>query len=141
MSECGSCGVAFDSGKRSCSETSCPSRSTRHKYVYPPRAKEYGRLTSIKSRARKKGVSFGLTLEFLLELLQMPCVYCGAEESIEVDRKNSLLGYTTDNVVSACHRCNTLKNNVVSFEEMVFIASYLGWGWQVNKRNGGLYHE
>ena len=63
--------------------------------------------------------------------MKLPCVYCGNHEKLsELDRKDSFAGYTSDNVVPACRRCNTIKNNVVSYKEMMFIANYLGWGYR-----------
>ena len=73
-------------------------------------------------RARIKGLPFALTLadvSALLELGIWTCVYCGTPvgsfkapmrpNSATLDRLNPERGYTTDNVVLACHRCNALK--------------------------------
>ena len=40
---------------------------------------------------------------------------------------DSKKGYTKDNVVSACRRCNTIKNDVVTYAEMIEIVKVLKW--------------
>lgn len=100
---------------------------TRKKPVRP----EYSRLMSVKSRAAKKGIEVDITEDFVKYVIEPPCVYCGANNKLsELDRKDSTEGYTPNNIVPACRRCNTIKNNVVTYEEMRFIANYLGWGYQ-----------
>lgn len=123
--ECERCGVAFDVGCRECQEQSCirPAKPKKLHVIDPIKS----RLQSIKYRAMKKGLTIDLTLEYLADLLELPCVYCGSFDRIQVDRKNPTEGYTRANVAPACRRCNTIKNNVVSYDEMVFIAKYLGW--------------
>lgn len=66
------------------------------------------------------------------------CVYCGLTEEefikafqphykrkmkrLTVDRKNNDEGYTLDNIVLACHRCNSIKSDWFTYEEMKEIA-------------------
>lgn len=86
------------------------------------------RWQSMKSRARRKGIEATLTPEDILIIINQPCIYCLSTENLsELDRKDSNLGYTLSNVAPACRRCNTIKNNVATYDEMMFIASYLGW--------------
>jgi hypothetical protein len=75
------------------------------------------------------------------------CFYCGIPESIlqskslfapknsaflEIDRKDSKLGYTTDNMVLSCSRCNITKSSIFSSQEMLTIAEkYIKPKWQV----------
>jgi len=99
----------------------------KHKYLI---AAEITRWRSIRYRATKKNLDMNITVEDVKRIINLPCVYCGDSRKLsEVDRKDSQRGYTLDNVVPACRRCNTIKNNVVSYEEMKFIANYLGWGY------------
>jgi len=37
---------------------------------------------------------------------------------LELDCKDNDLGYVKNNIVLACHRCNFIKNNILTFEEM-----------------------
>lgn len=139
LSECSLCGVAYDMGRNRCVEKDCqPIQAVVEKRPIPRKklarkSVAYERLTNLKSRAHKKCLSFDLDEQFLANLLDTPCVYCGSELMIEVDRKSPAQGYVYSNVVPACRRCNTIKNNVVTYEEMMKIAHYLGWGWAKDK--------
>ncbi len=65
------------------------------------------------------------------------CVYCDLEEGqiqysedrmtknvrrLTIDRINSQKGYTIDNMVLACMRCNSIKSNYFSYDQMKEIA-------------------
>jgi hypothetical protein len=141
--ECLTCGVAFNVGSKKCEEKSCPAptiinEKKRAKY----RAKIYdqsklplrykpdpiqSRFAGARYRAGKKGVAFELTQELIQHILNQPCVYCGAAEPIELDRKNNGAGYTPDNIVPACRRCNTIKNAYLTYDQMMIVAEALGW--------------
>jgi 5-methylcytosine-specific restriction endonuclease McrA len=56
------------------------------------------------------------------------CVYCGLpfveEDAMRKktrDRKDPKGGYTVENVVLACYRCNVVKNSVITYEEMLIL--------------------
>lgn len=83
---------------------------------------------SMRSRARKKGLECTMTTGDVLRVMELPCIYCGSHAKYsELDRKDSAIGYLVSNVVPACRRCNTIKNNVVTYEEMLKIVDILGW--------------
>ncbi len=66
------------------------------------------------------------------------CVYCRLTEEeflnafqshykrhltrLTIDRKNNELDYTLDNIALACHRCNSIKSDWFTYEEMREIA-------------------
>ena len=66
------------------------------------------------------------------------CVYCGLTEEefikafqphykrkmkrLTVDRKNNEEGYALDNIVLACHRCNSIKSDWFTYDEMKEVA-------------------
>ncbi len=58
------------------------------------------------------------------------CYYCGIGLStngnraaqISVDRKDNSIGYTIENIELCCQRCNTIKGNIFTAEEMSEIA-------------------
>jgi hypothetical protein len=144
--ECTICGVAYNTGCRSCKEIDClakvleehPELRKYEKYEKPHvnsdkpkrvviKSQAKQRLDSILGRGKKKNIPVTVILEDIEAILREPCVYCGSIERIEVDRKDSSGGYTRDNIAPACRRCNTIKNNVVSYEEMLIIAKTLGW--------------
>lgn len=61
-------------------------------------------------RAREKDSSFGLDFDTFLEVIKMPCVYCGFNDGIVgIDRIDSDKGYEEDNIVPCCKVCNYMK--------------------------------
>jgi len=73
------------------------------------------------------------------------CVYCDLPEEemwamqedfdrrvkrLELDCKENDIGYVLGNVVLACHRCNFIKNNILTFDEMrEFAQKYIKPRW------------
>lgn len=86
-----------------------------------------------KIRAEKKGRKFCLTREQVHAIVIQPCYYCGKPPSnvkkagkhgvpfkySGIDRRDNNEGYTPENVVPCCHRCNTTK---FTQKEEVFLA-------------------
>lgn len=70
---------------------------------------------SLKRRHKEKFdlTLFDVTDSFIKTELSKPCSYC-KEDGIKmtIDRKNSLEGYTIQNCVGSCIRCNTMKSNM-----------------------------
>lgn len=141
-SECSRCGVAYDVGYWICREPDCAESATvnppltivkappkkQPNYYYANAIPHMGRWVSTKARARKKDIAFDLTPEFVKSVMESPCTYCSASGKYsELDKKDPLVGYLMSNVVPACRRCNVIKSNVVSYDEMMFIAEYLRW--------------
>jgi hypothetical protein len=79
--------------------------------------------------ARKKGLSFDLSVEQFSVLTKENCVYCDAPPSnvlahirrndkaspyiySGIDRVNNLIGYTTANSLPCCEICNKAKRNL-----------------------------
>lgn len=70
------------------------------------------------------------------------CEYCGMPENIckakygrriEIDRKDSKKGYIIENLALACYKCNTVKNDILTYEEMKQIGSqYIRPKWSNN---------
>ena len=89
-----------------------------------------------KQSAYRYNREFDLTEDEFKDIVQMPCNYCGTIDEKKLfnslDRVNSSLGYTKDNVVSACKMCNDMKNTVPvevflkRIEHMVSIHCFLG---------------
>ena len=59
--------------------------------------------------ANKRQLEFELTLEEFDQLIKSPCVYCGTNSKIGVDRKDNSEGYTKDNSQPCCTTCNIMK--------------------------------
>jgi len=146
---CSLCGVAYNTRAKHCEELWCIDRvKFEHPDLFPRsisriekkaespiRIKKSTaipvhriRWMSARSRANKKGLDFNITEELVEQIINSPCSYCNSSDKLsEIDRMDSSLGYIVGNVTPACRRCNTIKNNVVSFDEMVAIAKILGW--------------
>jgi hypothetical protein len=76
-------------------------------------------LSSYKHKDMVNNKTFNLTFDFFKNnIISMPCSYCGSTENIGCDRINNNLGHTIENVIPACHICNTARNNHFSVNEM-----------------------
>lgn len=76
--------------------------------------------------ANKRGIDFTLSYEDFLNLSYGSCVYCGAAHGKDcknetgskhkllngIDRVDSNKGYTIDNCVSCCSKCNYMKGRL-----------------------------
>lgn len=79
-----------------------------------------------KRHAKDRGLSWELNYEQVEKLINAPCYYCGMERSNHkvtknckdgydhngIDRIDSSMGYTSDNVVSCCKICNYAKRDM-----------------------------
>ncbi len=92
-----------------------------------------------KHNAKTNGVLFNITIQEFEKIycVDRKCYYCGISEcdikrngnmmissnksKITIDRKDNNKGYTKDNVVLACPRCNFIKSNFFSEAEMLLI--------------------
>jgi hypothetical protein len=91
-------------------------------------------LNQIKSSAKKRNILFDLTVVDLNELsfpltcpaLGMPLKFNTGgpkDDSYSVDRIDSRLGYTVDNIIIISYRANVLKNNA-TLEELKMIVDF-----------------
>lgn len=86
---------------------------------------------------QKRGLLFELTFEQFLEFVKIPnCHYCErpvqwdvrsqrSKAYINLDRKDSNVGYRPDNLVVCCPFCNRIKCHLLSYEEMLILAPTL----------------
>jgi len=102
--------------------------SSNHKEELKKRAK----LPKIRfAAAKRKAIiahrEWTLLLEEYLLLYHLSCDYCHGYFNTPsltgsgLDRKDSSNGYHIDNVVTCCITCNTLKSNILSYEEAKMI--------------------
>jgi hypothetical protein len=69
-----------------------------------------GRYTEYKSGAKYRGIDWMLSIEDFSALWNAPCSYCGSNiETCGIDRVDSRLGYTKENITSSCRQCNQSK--------------------------------
>jgi 5-methylcytosine-specific restriction endonuclease McrA len=85
-------------------------------------------LTDYKRHAKKKGVSWDLTDDQVKSIISKECYYCGAEPTPNyagkingIDAIDNNKGYTLDNIVPCCKRCNKAKwiLPLEEFEDMI----------------------
>mgnify|MGYP000331858296 CR=1 FL=1 len=89
--------------------------------------------------ARRRGIKFDLDKEIFkswYESSEKKCCYCDItvetmskikwsplndRQSVlmSIDRKDSNVGYTQENIVLCCYSCNVVKNSVLSYEQML----------------------
>lgn len=68
------------------------------------------RFSTYISGARVRKIKFDLSFDDFMSFWEKPCFYCDAPiDGIGLDRKDSNIGYTMDNVVPCCARCNRSK--------------------------------
>lgn len=67
--------------------------------------------STYKSNAKRKGLSFALSLSDASALFSRPCEYCGGKGG-GIDRINSECGYTVENSVPCCAKCNYAKRDL-----------------------------
>ena len=77
-------------------------------------------ISSYKHKDRKMGVTVcDIDIDWMISnILKQKCVYCGDIRRVGCDRVDNSKGHTKDNVVPCCYECNTMRNNLFSFEEM-----------------------
>ena len=95
---------------------------------------------SYKRCAKKRNLEYSLTRNQFETLVLGTCFYCGRlKQNIKrgqgktsgdsayngIDRVNPILGYTPDNCVSCCWKCNNMKGTLESAEFFDHITSIL----------------
>jgi hypothetical protein len=84
--------------------------------------------TSYKARAKQRGQPFEITREEFIDMIQLPCGYCGLAGEDKyvlsgsgykyklfgngIDRIDSSVGYVKSNCVPCCKTCNIAKNSL-----------------------------
>lgn len=62
--------------------------------------------------AKRRDLPFNLCEEEFLEIINLPCYYCGSSHHIGIDRKNNSIGYTKSNSLPCCGTCNFMKGKL-----------------------------
>ena len=100
--------------------------------------------TYIKRRAKRDNIGFDITLDDFVRIRSAGvCFYCKKELSTtapNIDRLNSVRGYSLENCVPCCLECNLVKRDLLSAEEMLLFRSIeRGESDQVPKHKFSLY--
>lgn len=101
----------------------------KNKPLFRKRVNIYDRLYNniysvYNNNAKRKKIPFHIDKNNIIDIIFNTCFYCGNKpikefkhfnESIYyngIDRKHNNLGYTKDNIVSCCWKCNDLKSDL-----------------------------
>jgi len=99
-----------------------------------------GIYSSLKSRAKQRKLIFSIEKMGFIQWYnsqEQKCYYCnrtieevnknkfGRSNELSIDRKNNNKGYELDNIVLACLRCNYIKSDYFTEEEMLQIGSII----------------
>ena len=76
------------------------------------------KLCQSKRSAFSRGHEWYLSDEYAKKLFVEECHYCGCEQLNGIDRKDNSLGYTPDNCVSCCKKCNYAKH-ILGYTEFI----------------------
>jgi len=113
-----------------------------------------GIYTQLKGRNKfYKNKPFNLERDNFLEwyaLQERVCIYCEIKEidlkrikdcynnkntRLSVDCKDNNVGYQMDNLVLACYRCNSIKSNILTFDEMMYVGqNFIKPKWEAQLR-------
>ena len=82
------------------------------------------------TRTKERGMTWDLTLEqYAAMITNTKCHYCGEDApktGTGLDRKNSYLGYSEENCVPCCRRCNEIRGkDNISYSEMFEVIKLL----------------
>jgi hypothetical protein len=83
---------------------------------------------SLKQNALNRGFEVKITFEQYKSIVKdKKCSYCNDEliTGSSLDRLDSNKGYTINNVTPCCNRCNMVKSNLLSYEEMKKVVDLL----------------
>lgn len=81
-----------------------------------------GKFSQGKSVAKKKGIRWGITLEYYTKIMMGICTYCKrflTPYGTGLDKLIPRKGYTVGNVVPCCWQCNQLKGDRLNYAETV----------------------
>jgi hypothetical protein len=78
-----------------------------------------GQFHNNKRRAKRDNINFELTEKDCILFYNADCTYCGNKiKGLGIDRIDSKMGYTLNNIVPCCSKCNFMKH-VMSKEEFI----------------------
>lgn len=91
------------------------------------RSKASKMISAYKNSDKRKNLLFNIpSIDwFVNNILLKECVYCSSSKNVGADRKDNNKGHEIDNIVPCCYNCNTTRNNIFSFEEMLKIGTFL----------------
>ena len=104
--------IKLTNGPKTFYRTECKKCSCVYHKKYYQNHREKMISDNIKRFNKKRKFTAELTEEQIHKLIHQPCNYCGEDKLIGIDRINSDFGYSHDNIVPCCIRCNALKSDM-----------------------------
>lgn len=134
-------GVALTSGNTKSCGCWAKEVKRKEKLLGPSIAAQNQVISGYKCKANKAGRSFLITKEQFLTVATSPCFYCGDINTNfhkspyntgdfyynGLDRIDSSKGYTMDNIVSCCKKCNFAKSDRDQAEYIEWINKSYNW--------------
>lgn len=74
------------------------------------------KVSEYKQGAKRRKLAFKLSYHDFAHIVSNPCRYCGENVSGGVDRLDNKLGYTIENSVPCCDKCNYAKREMSEAE-------------------------
>jgi 5-methylcytosine-specific restriction endonuclease McrA len=105
--------------------------------LWKNRRSNRSRYNHLRFEARRRGVRCELTYEDFVAARKGSCTYCSGPLPATgggLDRKDNADGYKTSNVVPCCARCNTIKSDALTYEEMLQVGEVLKKIYAARKR-------
>jgi hypothetical protein len=130
LCDCGNVFITYSASllaqnKISC--TPCGMKRAAAARTLPEKGSTWSRyLSTMRSNARKHGREFSLSDEEVKQICSQSCVYCGSLPSVDckgisrvgIDRFDNNLGYTKENSLPCCFRCNRMKGQL-TYKEFI----------------------
>lgn len=88
---------------------------TRRKFT-PEQMAVRNKMSEYKQNAKKRNIMFKLSHDEFKSVVSRPCRYCGINANIGVDRLDNSVGYTYQNSVPCCEKCNYAKRDMTESE-------------------------
>jgi len=82
---------------------------------------------SYKARDAKKGFEkCDFDFQYVVnQIFNKSCVYCGSKDKLGADRIDNTKGHIKTNIVPACFRCNTMRQDHFTHEQMLKIGDFI----------------
>ena len=78
-------------------------------------------ITAYRHKDKKKGFESELDIDYVLNFIEQPCIYCGDTDFIGLDRIDNNIGHIKSNIVPCCYTCNITRNNNFTYNEMLVL--------------------
>lgn len=90
-----------------------PCERKRARELYCKKPKSYIRFKNYRDRSKNRGWDFSLDKDWAIKQMEKPCYWC---ETVSIergfDRLDNRVGYTKENVVPCCIKCNYIKGDM-----------------------------